>query len=306
MLPFEYFEPTTLRQASALLAKYGEEARILNGGTDLIVRTRMHFWRPKYVVNIKRIRGLDGLRLSRGQGLRMGALVTFRRAETDPVVQRRFGLLSAAAIAVGGVQIRNLGTYAGNACNASPAADTTPAMVALGAQVKIYGPDGERTIPIEGLFAGVGRNTLKPGEIVMEFQIPTPAPRTGAIYIKHSPRSQMDISVVGVASVVTLAPGDGHCIDARIALGAVAPTIIRASKAEAILKGNELTEEVIARAAAAAAAECSPIGDLRASADYRKDMVEVIAKRATSYAFEMARTGMTVKKQQAIAIEQVL
>lgn len=306
MLPFEYFEPTTLRQASSLLAKLGEEARILNGGTDLIVRIRQHLMKPRYVVNIKRIRGLDGLRFSPSRGLRMGALVTFRRAETEPAVQRRFGLLAASAVAVGGVQIRNLGTYVGNACNASPAADTTPAMVALGAQVKIYGPEGERTIPIQELFAGVGRNSLRPGEIATEFQIPTPAPRTGAIYIKHSPRSQMDVSVVGVASVVTLAPGNGRCIDARIALGAVAPTIIRATKAEAILRENELTEDVIARAAVAAAEEARPITDIRASVEYRRDMVEALTKRATKYALEMARNGMPINKQAAIAIEQVL
>ncbi len=306
MLPFEYFEPTTLRSASSLLVKYGDAARILNGGTDFIVRARQHFWKPKYVVNIKRIKSLDHLSFSKSRGLRIGATTTYGRVEADPTVQQRFGIVSAAAISVGGVQIRNLGTYIGNACNASPAADTTPTMVALETKVKIYGPNGERVIPIEELFAGVGRNTLQRGEIVTEFQIATPAPRTGAIYIKHSPRSQMDISVVGVASVITLAPDDGVCVDVRIALGAVGPTVFRAKKAEAILRGKELTEDLIAKAAMAAAEESNPIGDIRSPAEYRKDMVEVLTKRATKHAFDMAKNGMDIKKQRAIAIEQVI
>ena len=306
MLPFEYFEPTTLRNASSLLVKYGSDARILNGGTDLIVRSRQHFWQPKYVVNIKKIKGMDRLTFSKDQGLRIGAAVTLRSGELDPTVKRDFGVLAAAAVAVGGVQIRNLGTYVGNSCNASPAGDTIPAMVALGAKVKTYGPDGERIIPIDEFFLGVGRTSLQPGEIVTEFQIPKPAPNTGAIYIKHSPRSQMDISVVGVAAVVTLAPGSSRCIDARITLGAVAPTVLRSKKAEDILIGNELTDEVITRAAIAAAEGTNPISDVRAPAEYRKDMVEALTKRATKYALQMARTGMDVKKQQAIAIEQIL
>ena len=306
MLPFEYFEPTTLRNASSLLVKYGADARILNGGTDFMVRVRTHFWTPKYVVNIKKIKGLDHLTYTKNQGLRIGATATYGKVEEDPIVQQRFGIVSAAAIAVGGVQIRNLGTYIGNACNASPAADSTPTMVAMGAKVKIYGPKGERVIPIGELFAGVGRTTLQAGEIVTELQLDTPPPNTGFIYIKHSPRSQMDISIVGVASVITLDPDNGHCIDARIALGAVGPTVFSAKKAEALMKGSELTDDVLTRAATAAAEESNPIGDIRAPAEYRKDMVEVLTKRATKYAFDMAKNGMDVKKQQAIAIEQII
>lgn len=270
-----------------------------------MVRVRQHFWKPKYVVNIKKIKGLDHLTYSKNQGLRIGATATYGRVEADPVVRQRFGIVSASAVAVGGVQIRNLGTYIGNACNASPAADSTPTMVAMGAKVKIYGPNGARVIPIEELFAGVGRNTLQAGEIVTEIQLDTPPPNTGFIYIKHSPRSQMDISVVGVASVITLNPDNGRCVDARIALGAVGPTVFRAKKAEAILKGSELTGDVLSRAAIAAADESSPIGDVRAPAEYRKDMVGVLTRRATAYAFDMAKSGMDVRKQQAIAIELI-
>ncbi|MBM2827263.1 MAG: carbon monoxide dehydrogenase medium chain [Dehalococcoidia bacterium] len=226
--------------------------------------------------------------------------------QENPWSRPHYGILSAAAHTVGGTQIRNLGTLGGNACNASPAADTAPALVALEATAKIYGSEGERFIPIEELFAGVGRTTLKTGDVLTEFRIPPLPPRTGGIYIKHSPRTQMDISVIGVAAIITLAPQDGVCVDARIALGSVAPVVFRARNAEAILRGSVLDEDVIGRAARAAAEEARPIDDLRAPAEYRREMVEVLTKRAARYALDMARNGMPIKKQMDIAVEKVL
>ena len=203
--------------------------------------------------HIQRIPGLDEVNYSPATGLSLGTLVTIRTLELHPLIQEHYPALAQAATTFAGVQIRNLATVGGNICNASPAGDTLPALLAYGAECRLVGPEGERLVPLESFFLGPGRTALRPAELLVELHLPPPPPHTGALYIKHSPRSAMDISTVGVASVVTLEGQHGVCQEVRIALGAVAPTVIRARSAEALLRGQRLEAGLIQQAAQAAA-----------------------------------------------------
>ena len=293
MTRFEYSEARTLRQAVSLLARYGEGTQIVAGTTDFLVRWRQGFWNPSRVVSIKRIASLDHVRYSPRAGLRMGPLVTIRTLETHPIIRQHYPCLTAAASAFAGVQVRNLATVGGNVCNASPAGDTLPSLLALEARCRIVGPDGQRWLPIEEFFVGPGRSALKPGEVLAELRVPPPAPNTGSIYIKDSPRSAMDIAAVGVTSVVSLDRGLRTFRNVSIALGAVAPTPIRARAAEAILAGRPVEQGAIDEAARAAAEEARPIDDIRASASHRRAIVEALTRRTIQYGVEMARSEQT-------------
>ena len=238
MRRFEYLEARTVGQAIAMLQRHGEQARIVAGSTDFLVRWRAGFWHPDYVVNIQRIAGLKRVAFSRRNGLRLGALTTIQTLEQHPAIRRHYPALAAAAASFAGVQVRNLATVGGNICNASPSGDTLPALIAYGAQCRISGPDGQRSVPLEQLFTGPGRTVLAHDEVLAEIVLPPPPVNTGALYIKHSPRGAMDIATVGVASSLTI-DASGVCADARIVLGAVAPTPIRAGDAEEVLRGKK-------------------------------------------------------------------
>ncbi|MDO8691040.1 MAG: FAD binding domain-containing protein [Dehalococcoidia bacterium] len=287
MVRFEYLEASTIKEAVSLLSRYREEATAIAGGTDLVVQMRYRDLAPKYLINLKTIPGLDYISEESG-GLRIGALATIRAVETSPLVKERFGVLAQAAHLVGSVQVRNLATIGGNLCHAAPSADTAPPLLALGAKVKLTGPDGTRTLPLEDFFEGPGKTALKEGEILTELQIPTPAPRSGGVYLKHSIRRAMDIAFIGTAVVVEMANGNGTCKDIRIALGAVAPVPMRALKAEAHLRGKKLEEGLLREAGEIASQECSPISDIRCSAEHRSEIVKVFVRRATQQAAELA------------------
>ena len=289
MARFEYLEARTVRQAISMLERHGEKARIVAGSTDFLVRWRLGAWEPDYVVNIQRVAGLGRLTYSRRTGLRMGALTTVRTLETSSIIRQHYPALAAAAASFAGVQVRNLATVGGNICNASPAGDTLPALLAFDAECRIVGPDGERFMPLEQFFQGPGRTALQQSEILAEIRLPPPAPNTGSLYIKHSPRGAMDIATVGVASVVTLQHGGRVCAEARIALGAVAPTPIRAHGAEALLRGQPMTPELIDTAAAESQAAARPIDDVRGTAVHRKEIVRVLAQRTLERAEAAAR-----------------
>jgi carbon-monoxide dehydrogenase medium subunit len=282
---FEYFEPKTLSEATSLLKEHASKAKVLAGGTDLIIQMEDKLVRPEYVINLKRIPGLEDIGTN-GSGVRIGALTKMREIQKSSLIIQKYPALAEAAGEVGSVQIRNLATLGGNVCNASPAGDTLPALLALDATVKIAGPSGERTIPIREFFLGPRKTVLADGEIVMSFFLPTPPPHSGSKYIKLTIRRLMDLAFVGVAAAVTM---DGKaCKDVKIALGAVAPTVIRATNAENILKGKTLTDELLTRAGEAATQESKPISDLRASAEYRREMVAVLTRRAVKAAAEIA------------------
>jgi carbon-monoxide dehydrogenase medium subunit len=287
MRRFDYFEPGTLDDAVALLTRYDGQASLLAGGTDLLVEIKEHLRRPQHVVNIKKIPGMAALEYDDRTGLRFGALVTAREIEVSPVVLGKYPGLAQAARDLGSIQVRNRATIVGNICRASPSADTLPPLIADGATVGIYGPAGERSVALEAFFTGPGKTVLAPGELVTAVVVPPPPPRTGKHYLKHGRRKAMELATVGVGVSLTL---DGSvCREIRIALGAVAPTPIRARQAEAALRGRTLDRAAIEGAARIAMTECRPISNVRGSADYRREMVGVLTRRTIERAMEAVR-----------------
>ena len=275
---FDYLEPQTVEEAVSLLAKFNREAKVIAGGTDLLNLIRTKIIKPKYVVDISRIPGLDHVKYDAAGTLSIGTLASIRALEMSAQVKERHSVISQAAGQLGSVAIRNVGTVGGNLCHASPAADTAPALMALGARVKIAGPAGERATALENFFTGPGRTILERGEILTEIQVPATAPDTKGIYFKHAIRGASDLAIVGVAVVASF--DGGRCRNLRIALGAVAPTPMRATGAERLLEGRELDLALIEIAAREAADESRPITDIRGSAEYRREMVKVFVRAA--------------------------
>ncbi len=287
MIRFDYADPTTLAEARALLLAQGEGASLMAGGTDLLVEIKEQVRVPRLVVDLKRIAGLDTLQVDADGALRFGALVTARRLETDARVRARWPGLHQAVTELGSIQVRHRATVVGNICRASPSADTLPPLIADGAVLHVHDAAGERAVAMEAFFTGPGRTVLKPGEIVLQLRLPAPAWRSGRVYLKHGRRKAMELATVGVAVAVTL--DDAGCIaEARVALGAVAPTPMRARRAEAALRGERPTEGLFARAGELAMEESRPIGNVRASAAYRREMVGVLTRRALQRACGMA------------------
>lgn len=277
---FEYLEPKTVEEAVSLLSKYDGKAKVIAGGTDLLVQIRNKTIEPGYVVDIEGIAGLDYIKYDDRQGLTIGALTPIRSLERSPELQRRFPVISQSASQLGSVAIRNVGTIGGNLCNAAPSAETAPALIGLSAKAKITSPSGERLVPLEDFFTGPGTTVLGKGELLVEIQVPVPEPNTKGIYLKHGLRGTIDLAIVGVAVVATFETNGEICKDIKIVLGAVAPTPIRARKAEGILRGKKIDEALIDQSAEVAANEARPISDVRASAEYRKEMVKVFTRRA--------------------------
>ena len=287
MARFDYLEPHSVDEALTMLADHGDTARLVAGSTDFLVRWRTGSWRPETVVCMQHVPGLDYINWNPDDGLSIGAMATVQSVEQNADVRTHYPALAAGATAFAGVQVRNLATVAGNVCNASPAGDTLPALLAYNAQCRIVGAGGERTVPLDELFLGPGRTALESGEILREIQLPAPAPETGGLYIKHSPRGAMDISAVGVASVVSLGPDDA-CSSVRIALGAVAPIPMRAYGAEGRLISQRPDGANIAEAARIASQAATPIADVRSGADYRREIVRVLTERTLRHAVATA------------------
>ena len=278
---FDYLEPETIEGTLVMLSKYDKRSKIVAGGTDLILQIRQKAVKPEYVIDITRIPGLDYIMLDDPQGLRLGALTTIRALETSVELQKRCPIISQAASQLGSVAIRNVATLGGNLCNALPSAETAQVLVALSAQVSIIGPAGERRLPLEDFFIGVGETVLKPNELLLEILVPKLTPHTSGMYIKHSARGAIDLAIVNIAVVMTMGPDKKICKDARIVLGAVAPTPLRARKAENMLKGKKIDGALIDRAAQVASDEARPrMGSIRGSLEYKKEMVRVLTGRA--------------------------
>ncbi len=287
---FDYADPGTLAEARALLLAHGAEASLMAGGTDLLVEIKEQLRRPRLVVDLKRIPGLDALQVDGDGALRFGALVTARRLEVDPRVRVRWPALHQALTELGSIQVRQRATVVGNVCRASPSADTLPPLIADGAQLHLQGAGGDRAVAMEDFFTGPGRTVLRPGEIVVQLRVPAALPRSGRAYLKHGRRKAMELATVGVAASLAL-DAKGRIAGARLALGAVAPTPVRAYKAEAALRGERPGEALWVHAGELAMAGCSPIDNVRASAAYRRDMVGVLTRRALQRAFGMALAG---------------
>jgi CO/xanthine dehydrogenase FAD-binding subunit len=277
---FDYVKPKGIEEAFRLLEDSdGGKAKVFAGGTDLIPKLKQRLITlPEVLIDLKGISELDYVDYKEGEGLRIGALATISSVTEDRFVKENFPMLFQAAGSIASRQVQNRGTIAGNICNAVPSADSVPALLCLGAEVICMNKGGERKIEMENFFSGPNQTVLSSGEIVKEIQVP-PMPKEGkGVYVKLSPRSRMDLAVVGVG--VMLTEEDGVFKDVKIGLGAVAPTPMRAKKAEQALIGTKVGEEVIENAAALAADESKPIDDHRASAAYRRMMVEVLVKRA--------------------------
>ena len=276
--PFEFYQPATLAEASRLLKDNGPGGRFLAGGTDLVIAMKEKGLLPKYIVDLKGVPGLAGIR-ENNDGITIGALTTMYAIETSPLITTKYPFLAQSAAEVGSIQIRNRATVGGNMANATPSADVAPSLIALNATAKIASAASERTVSLEGFFRGPGQNVMNADEILTEITIPKTGAQLVGEYIKFSPRDMMDLAYIGVAVAYNLA-GDKTCTGVRIVLGAVAPTPIRAKNSEALLEGNVLAEELAAQVGDEAARESKPISDVRSSADYRRAMVGVMTKRA--------------------------
>jgi CO/xanthine dehydrogenase FAD-binding subunit len=277
---FEMYQPTSLREASLLLKEKGAGGRFLAGGTDLVIAMKEKGLVPTYVVDLKKLPGLAGIRENSDGSIAIGALTTMREIEISPVLTGKYPFLCQSAAEVGSIQIRNRATVGGNMANATPSADVAPSLIALQATAKIASATGERTVAIEEFFRGPGLNIMDSDEILTEITIPKTSPRLVGEYIKFSPREMMDLAYVGVAAAYTLGEKENRCQEVRIVLGAVAPTPIRAKKAEAALERRVLSEELAEEVGTIAAEEARPISDVRSSADYRRAMVGAMTKRA--------------------------
>lgn len=265
MKPFEYFRPTTLKEASELLVRFGESAHILNGGTDLIVRMRDGLTLPEAVIDLKGIEALFRIREDQ-DSVTVGAAVNLNRVGGDETIGKYFPYLAEAANSVGSKQVRNRATCVGNLCNASPLADTATPLMVLEAVLEVFGPEGEREIPIGEFFVFVRKTALKPGEIVTGVRIPKT--KGQGVFTKLARRKEVDLSTV---CMTLLKVTDGW----RLSYGAVAPTPVRLPETEALLNQGAGLDAVLEHAAM----EVQPIDDVRASAVYRRDMVKVMLKR---------------------------
>jgi carbon-monoxide dehydrogenase medium subunit len=276
---FEYVTPKTLKEAVDFLAKHNKAATPLAGGTDLLLNMKRRASVRQSLVALKSIPDLDAITYKKGQGLRIGALATIHAVETSPEVKRNYAILSQAASTLGSIQIRNLGTVVGNVCSALPSADMVPGLVALGAQVKIINGANEKLVPVEDFITSVGRTILAADELVGELQVPPLPTNGGGTYIKYAQRGAKALGICNVATWIAL--DKDICTEAKICLGAVGQTPIRAVEAESVLKGNTFTPETVKAAAKKASEEAQPRSSpLRGSAEYRKTTVGALTQRA--------------------------
>ena len=286
MRSFEFFEPMTIGEASSLLAQYRAAAELLGGGTDVIIGMKDRKLTPKYVISLEKVPGLEGITYDASKGLWVGAMTKMRTIERSSIVRERYTALAEGAEEVGSIQIRNLATLGGNIAHGSPAADTAAALLVLDAQVSIANADSERAVPIADFFLGPGETVLQKDEILTGFSMPPRSQNSGSHYLKHKIRQVMDLAFVGVAAAVNL--NNGTVADTKIGLAAVAPKPIRATNAEAIVTGHSVSRGILEKAARAAAAQSSPISDLRCSADHRREIVAALTKQTAATAVARA------------------
>jgi len=278
MVSVVYEAPDSIDSAISLLASADIPAKILAGGTDLIIQTNGSTDQSRLIVDIKRIDGMLDAHLS-ADGLNLGPSMSCAEFTARDDIKNVFPGLVESAYLIGSTQVQGRASIGGNLCNSSPAADTIPALLANGAQCVIAGPGGERTVAAEDFMTGVGRNCMEKGELLKMIHVPAPAAKTSDAYLRFIPRTEMDIAVAGAGVSVTL-DDTGTCTAARVAIGAVAPTALLVSAAADALVGTKLDDDALQAAAVAASAAASPITDRRGTAEYRKQIVGVLVKRA--------------------------
>jgi carbon-monoxide dehydrogenase medium subunit len=286
MHDFEYLEPTTVAEACALLKHYSGDARPYAGGAYLSIVMKQGLLQPRALVNIKKIEELKGIRFDASDGLIIGALTTHRELETSELAKEKFPILCEVEREVANIRVRNVGTIGGNLASGEPLTDLSQIFIALDGKAKIAGPGGERVIAVEELFVDFYQTSLAEDEILTHVIVPPLPPRSGVEYIRFSSSSVVDKPSVGVAVRLTLGTGSEAVQTARIVLGCVGATPVRAREAEALLPGKKLTLELAEQAGSMAAQECSPASDLRGSEKYKRAIVRTLVKRAAAKAYE--------------------
>ncbi len=290
MIDFEYTAPTDLDEAIGLLAKAGDRAKLLAGGTDIIVQLRERLRSAELVIDVKKIPELTRLEYSPEIGLHIGASVACWKIYEDPVLVAAYPALAQAVRIIGGWQIQSRASVGGNLCNSSPAADSIPALIAHGAMAHLAGPNGRRSVSVAEFCTGPGRNILQEGELLVAITLPPAHAGSGSAYQRFIPRNEMDIAVVGAGSWVQLDESRQRIASARIALAAVGPTPKFAQQASEFLAGQEPTEATFAAAGELAQQVATPISDMRGPAEYRTHLVSVLTRRTLAAAVEHART----------------
>jgi carbon-monoxide dehydrogenase medium subunit len=289
MRNFDYLEPRTVAEACTLLKQHGSEAKVFAGGAHLTILMKQGLLAPKSLVNIKKIPELKGIHHHATEGLTIGALVTHRELETSALVQENFPVLSEAEREVANIRVRNMGTVGGNLASGEPLTDLSQIFIALDGKARIAGTSGQRMIAVEDLFLDFYTTRLAEDEILTHVVLPPLPPRSGIEYIRFSSSSVVDKPSAGVAVRLTLESSGETIKTARIVLGCVGATPVRARKAEALITGKKLTPELAEEAGSIASQECSPSSDLRGSEQYKRAIVRTLVKRAAGKAWERAR-----------------
>ena len=286
MTPPKVLTARSVKEAVSFLSEYGEKARFVSGATDLLMQLKRGETAPECLIRLGEVRELDFITHDESGGLRVGALTTVGEVANSQLIRSKFSILAQAAGMLGTPAVRNQATLGGNLCNAAPSADTAPPLLVLGAMVKIVGKGGEKIVPLEDFFVGPGQTILGPDRLLAEIQVPNIPAHSGGTYLKQKRRQGADLAVAGVAALVVMR---GEVLeDVKIALGAVAPTPIRARKAEGILRGRKADPDLLGKSSQAAVGEASPIDDIRGSADYRRKLLAVLTKRAVAQAIQQA------------------
>jgi carbon-monoxide dehydrogenase medium subunit len=283
MIKFDYLEPVSVSEALEFLERYGDEARVIAGGTALIIWMRQRLLMPKVVISLAKIPDFGAISFDDREGLRIGAGASHRDIELSPIVKQHYPLLHETFRKVAQPRIRNMGTIGGNLAGGDPLTDPGASLIALDARLVLASGGSERTLPLEEFFFDYYQTALEPGELLTEVRVP-PQARRGWSHIKFTPRSVEDFATVGVA--LTLSGRNGSCDDIRLALNSVASTIVRARQAEAALRGREITEGLLTEMGEIAATEVDPIDDNRGSSEYKRDLVKVLVRRAVREALQ--------------------
>ena len=285
--PFEYFAPKKLKDALDLLEEHAEDYKIICGGQSLLILMRQGLVAPAAVIDIKGLSELDYVNNDAGQGTRIGTITTHRTIEKSDLIIKNYPVLSNMEKRLASIQTRNRGSIGGNVCHGDPAGDPSPVLIALDASLKLQTAKGERVVKVEDFYTDYFETILEHGEMLTEIQIPTARPFSGTAYQKFNIISS-DMATVGIGVSITLNGKDGTCKDCRIAMGNVAPTAKRATKAEEVLKGNKITDDLLSKAGEIASTETDPISDINASADYRRELVKIMVKRMGADALNQA------------------
>jgi carbon-monoxide dehydrogenase medium subunit len=289
MVKFDYVEPETIEEACRLLEQHGDEARLIAGGTALLIWMRMKLLNPRLVISLAKIPALDSIHFDPKDGLRIKAGARHRDIELNPAVRQHYPLLYETFRKVAQPRIRNMGTIGGNLCHGDPLTDPGASLIAMDAEITLTSRKAERTLPLEKFFIDYYQTDIRRGEILTEIHVPPSARPLGWAHIKFLPRSQEDFATVGVALV--LRGKSRHCEDIRLALNSVAHTILRARKAEEALRGKEITDDRIRQMAETAANEIDPMDDNRGSAEYKRDVTKVLVRRAAQEALQRMTTA---------------